>query len=363
MHVQLTVAPARWRNVAGLTRLIRESRRRRQEGAALVWTPRWSPTLGLLQSVWGPPVPGVPGPQSLVAEQDGRPVGLAQMRPRREAHQWEVVYLAVETPPAEGLASPNDGAAEVVPVPEPDERPAAPVQLLPDRRVTRLLGGLCDAGVTLGAERLFARIPEDDERYHVFRQVGFTPVVREYTFFRDLSPKTRVPPQSPPSGAIPGLRPQRRPDAYRVLQLYQECTPKVVQLAEGKRSRSWELPGGGLPQFTRRAMARHWVVERDARLVAWLQATLERNGPHSLRLMVADKERELHDAMIAFALMQLAAQPAPGVVVRVREHQRLLISALEACGFEPVDEQILMVKQLAARVTQHQFAPMLEKVV
>src|SRR5687767_13148024 len=137
MQGQVKVTPARWWHVPGLSRLIRDSRRQRGDGGAIVWAPSWSPSLGLLQSVWSAPVPGAP--RSLVAEQEGRPVGLAQMRPRREPRQWDVVYLAVE----------HAG----------DDAPTGLV-FAPDRRATRLLGELCDAAVELGLERLFTRIRE-----------------------------------------------------------------------------------------------------------------------------------------------------------------------------------------------------------
>ncbi|MGH2355264.1 MAG: hypothetical protein ACRDJN_26945, partial [Chloroflexota bacterium] len=221
MQGHVKVAPARWWHVPGLARLIRETRRHRAEGAALLWAPRWSPSLGLLQSVWAAPMPGIPGPRSFVCESDGRPVGLGQMRPRREPHHWEVVYLAVEaTRPRSG-----DGPSR-----------AGPVSVMPDRRAARLLGELCDAGVLLGAERIFASIAEDGGRFELFKQVGFSPVVREYSYLRPGGPEAgpagtaeEAATASGLVGAIPGLRPQHRSDAFGLLQLYQECTPKIVQ--------------------------------------------------------------------------------------------------------------------------------------
>ena len=125
MQGHVKVSPARWWHVPGVAHLIRESRRQRFAGdGALVWAPRWSPSLGLLQSVWAAPVPGVHAPRSFVAEQEGKAVGLAQMRPRREPSQWEVMYLSVE-PEVGGAASPTgDGLPRL--------------RLVPDRRATRL---------------------------------------------------------------------------------------------------------------------------------------------------------------------------------------------------------------------------------
>jgi hypothetical protein len=348
MQGHVKVSPARWWHVPGVAHLIRESRRQRFSGeCTLVWAPRWSPSLGLLQSVWAAPMPGVRAPRSFVAEQDGRAVGLAQMRPRREPYHWEVIYLAVE--PEAGANTSPDGSSK------------PRLRLVPDRRATRLAGELCDAGVLLGAERLFVRIPDDGAGYDVFRQVGFTPVVREFTYYRAPG---GPPPATVAPEALPGLRPQRRADAFGVLQLYHECTPKVVQMAEGKRSQNWDLAGAGLGRhLSRRARAQRWVVERDARKVAWLQLNVQRRGPHQVRIMVSDRADDVLQPVLDFVLGRVAARPVNGVIVRVREHQPRLMSALEANGFEPVESHLLMVKQLAARVMQRGFVPALEKVV
>ena len=157
MQGQVKVVPARWWHVPALSRLIRDIRRRPGGEAAVLWDPRWSPTLGLFQSAWTASVPGVVGPRSVVAERDGRTVGLAQMRPLEEPRQWEVVFLAVELPqaPARGAALAGGGPA--------------PLLFVPDRRAAHLLGDLCDTGVELGAERIVARTEEGGGRYELFK--------------------------------------------------------------------------------------------------------------------------------------------------------------------------------------------------
>ena len=344
MHAHVKVTPARWWHVPAVSHLIRESRRQPVaiEGEALVWAPRWSPSLALLQSVWSAPVPGMPGPRSFVAEQGGRAVGLGQMRPRREPHHWEVMYLAVEP----------DGTVVH------DGRPR--LRLVPDRRATRLAGELCDAAVRYGAERLFVRIADDGDAYDVFRQVGFTPVARELTYF--LAPGDAPHTQQAPA-RIAGLRPQHRADTFSVLQLYHETTPKVVQLAEGKRSQSWELASGLRPRLASRPHTMRWVVERDGRKVGWLQVARQRRRPYQVRLMVSPTADGLADQLIRYALSECPGYASLGVAVKVREHQSDVAGALEAGGFELLDSQQLMVKQLAARVLQPGFSPVLEKVV
>ena len=361
MQRQVTVTPARWWHLAGLSSLIRESRRRRgaasedgytgRGGQPIVWAPRWSPSLALLQSVWSASVPGVRVPLSYVAElqEPGgrrRPIGLGQIRPKREPHQWEVAYLAVDFP------------AE-----------ASRLRLVPDRNASRLLGALCDAAIAQRADRLLARVSDSGGGYELFRQLGFSLAVREYTYFRTLTEN------GPAAGdaallaqRVPGLRPQRRADPHGLLQLYERATPKTVQLVEGKRSASWDFAPVGLGRrLARRVGVQRWVVERETQKVGWLQIQRAGRGPHQVSILVDERDAELNQSLVDFALDVLgsagAANDNAGVMVRAREHQTRLIAALDASQFLLVDAQLLMAKMLATPVLQPQFGRVLEKVV
>jgi hypothetical protein len=351
MQGQVKVVPARWWHVPALSRLIRDTRRRPGGEAAVLWYPQWSPTLGLIQSAWPVPVPGVAGPRSFVAESGGRAVGLAQMRPLEEPRQWEVVFLAVELPQAGGRGTANAGGGP------------APLLFVPDRRAAHLLGELCDTGVELGAERIVARVEEGGGRYELFKQVGFSPVVREYDYFL---PAGEAVGRVTGAGAVDGLRPQRRADSYGLLQLYQGSTPKLVQMAEGKRSRSWDLPVAGWGGRLARGRAeRRWVVERDARKVGWLRLQRLGRGQQALRqaeLLIDPQTSGLAPDLLALALTAGGAS-AGGLLVRAREYQQGLLAALEESGFTPLGSRLLMVKQLAAAVRQPLLVPALEKVV
>ena len=351
MQRQASVVAAHWWHLTSLSGLIRETRRKRgddpdQPGQAIVWQPRWSPSLALLQSVWTAPVPGMRVPLSYVAERDGKPVGLGQLRPRREAHQWEVAYLAVETPTGASGQAPN-------------------LRLVPDRTASQLLGALCDAGVAQQADRILARMSDGGGRYELFRQLGFSLAVREYSYFHPLAQAAPVPRVTPELLAqrVPGLRPQRRADAHGLLQLYARATPKTVQLVEGKRSQSWETAPVGIgKRLTRGSGVQRWVVDRDTEKVGWLQIQRLARGPHQVRIMVDERASELNQTLVDFALDVLAGESG-GATVRVREHQERLISALEASGFLLVDAQLLMAKMLATPVLQPNFGRVLEKVV
>jgi hypothetical protein len=352
MQRQVTVRPARWWHLTGLSGLIRETRRLRSAdvetpGQAIAWAPRWSPSLALLQSVWTAPMPGMRVPLSFVAESDRRPIGLGQLRPRREPHQWEVAYLAVEP------ATSGPG-----------------LRLVPDRNAARLLGALCDAAIAQQADRVLARVADGGGRYELFRQLGFSLAVREYSYFRALPDGAVTATQLNPrflAKRVPGLRPQHRADAHGLLQLYERSTPKTVQLVEGKRSQSWELAPIGLgKRLTRRSGVQRWVVERDGRKVGWLQIQRLSRGPDQVRILVDDDSAELNQSLVDFAIDSLQGSGAGGVMVRVREHQSRLIAALEASQFFLVDAHLLMAKMLAMPVSvamQPHFGRVLEKVV
>ena len=351
MQGQVKVVPARWWHVPALSRLIRDTRRRPGGEAAVLWFPQWSPTLGLLQSAWTVPVPGVAGPRSFVAESGGRAVGLAQMRPLEEPRQWEVVFLAVELPQAvrPGAASAGGGPA--------------PLLFVPDRRAAHLLGELCDSGVELGAERIVARVDEGGGRYELFKQVGFSPVVREYDYFlpadeaagrRDAGQGGRR--TAPPAAgglvraapAVPGQHPQAGADGG------------------GQAQPQLGPPRGGLGGRLARGRAeRRWVVERDARKVGWLRLQRQGRGQQALRqaeLLVDPQASGLAPDLLALALAAGGAS-AGGLLVRAREYQQGLLAALEERGFTPLGSRLLMVKQLAAAVRQPLLVPALEKVV
>jgi hypothetical protein len=293
------------------------------------------------------------GPRSFVAEVDRRPVGLAQMAPYREPTQWEVAYLAVE--PSGGACGATNGSEG-----------ASRSGHSPDRTAARLLGALCDAAVSLHATRLLARVAEEDGRYELFKRLGFSSAVREYSYYHALADA------SPPIAAdaasllapVSGLRPQRRADTMSILQLYQASTPKVVQMAESKTTRSWPPATRGLGErLTRRPKVQRWVLERDARKVAWLQIEWQSRGPHQVRLMVDDETSHLTRPLLNFALRIAGTRPRNGVVVVAREHQSHLIAALEEAEFLLINAQLLMIKLLATPVLQPQFARALKKVV
>lgn len=350
MQPDWTVATARWWHMPGITRLIRQSRRRRPgAGAAsreaLLWAPFWSPSVGVVQSVWGSRLPGVPATSSHVVELAGSVVGLGQCRPRSDARQWEVTFLSL-----------GPDASEV----------AGVAAGFPDRRAQQLLGRLCDAAVERGAERIFAMVRDDGDGAPVLRQLSFSPVTRELTYVQPAGTADGGSAPVPPS--VDGLRRQERSDSFGVHQLYQATTPPVVQLAEARRPQSWEPPRprfGALPRLSPALSGRRWVVARDDRVVGWAHLTVARRGAHHLSLMIDPSDPGLAVSLVAMATDAAHRVRVAPTFASIRDHQWPEREALDAVGFLPHEINVLMMKQLALTVpaARRNLAPAMERVV
>ncbi len=351
MQPDWTVATARWWHMPGITQLIRHSRRR--PGAAgvaheaILWSPFWSPSVGLVQSLWGSRLPGVPATISHVVELAGTIIGLGQCRPRADARQWEVTFLSLAPETIEMAVMPSG---------------------FPDRRAQQLLGRLCDTAIERGAERIFAMARDDGDGAPVLRQLSFSPVTRELTFM--LAPS--VPPDGvdnpPVLPMIDGLRRLERSDAFGVHQLYRATTPPVVQLAEARRPQSWEPPRarfGGLPRLSRGVTGRRWVVVQEDRVVGWAHLSVARRGAHHLSLMIDPGDPSLASSLIAVATDAARRVRGVSVFASVRDHQWPEREALETAGFRLYESHVLMMKQLALAVplARRNLAPAIERVV
>jgi len=327
---QLTVSPARLRHLPRLARLSWGTHSR--SSSLVLWHRRWSPLWG----AGGAVLSGHGGGRTLILEEQGRLVGVAQAKARREPDQWDLVYLALEGMDSATLELRRYSWAA--------------------RRLRRLLSEVCHAAAEQGVIRVFARLPEGSEHLELFREQGFAPLVTEYRYLLPHRPAA-------PPAEVPGLRPQRSADAFAVWQLYQRSTPKVVQMAEGLRSTTWSLPAPSLRRrLTRRCQVGRYVVEQGGQVVGWLQVVAEQRGPHQVRLMVGPAHGELAEPLLRLALSSLDAHPEPAVQCEVRGYQTAVMAALEQLGFHRVDSQVLLVNQLAVKVPARGTMPVLEKV-
>ena len=240
-------------------------------------------------------------------EENGRLLGLAQMRRRSNSPEHVVVFLA----PA--LTSANGTHAIW----------------------QRLLAFLCIKAGEQGSQRVYAGLPADGEEYQIFRHVGFTAYAQEDVF--ELAKGPARPAQVEP---LP-LRRQRSRDSWGIQQLYATVTPRAVQNAEGSARSQWELSGS--PWWTSGLSRQGFVWESGDEIWAALQIRSSR-AAHWLRLLLHPDVLEQADGLAAAALARVRRAPGQKLYCAVRTYEAGIRSALMACGFQLLDSQTLTVK-------------------
>ncbi|HEX9038299.1 MAG TPA: hypothetical protein VF808_15060 [Ktedonobacterales bacterium] len=335
-------------------------------------------------------LPITPHAQTWLAEDHWRLLGLAQARTRPGGLAWDLAYLA-SMPPA--------------PQPEPDgaaaPQPAPPTA---DETLLALLQYALNAAIGHGVQRVFARIEEERPELELFGKLSFQRYARESTWAlpsaelglralddhdaarllrnnggregherregqeaperpetqgrRGLAtgrPTTRVRPETIEVYAGMRLREWRRQDAWSLLRLYDACTPRVTQLAEGLTvdelthtraagGRTWYLP-------VIEPSSAAYVHESGPLMSGWLRLRQGRGDrPHRLTLLAHPDEPGVALSLLRFALRVFAADAPRSVICSTRDYETATIDALRAAGFERQGAHALLVRHLAARL-------------
>lgn len=253
-------------------------------------------------------------------EQDGVTLrGFLQGRDRAEGAETDVVFLA----PALGNS------------------PRAP------EIWHNLLAHFCGDRGQKGAQRVFVKVPGDGNgAADLFREMGFGAYARR-TVFRLVAPKAASPSPEP-------WRPRFPEDDWGITRLYSTVTPRPVQRSEGLQRQREGPPGMSRP--------REYVVEREGETIAFLRTINGRNA-HWMKLILHPQvEKEGKDLLRA--ALALLPQPTAGpVYCGVREYEVALKNCISDVGFEPLVEELLMVKHtvVPAEVPEPQKASLLEK--
>lgn len=248
-------------------------------------------------------------------EENGRLIGLAQMRQRLGRPEHIVVFIA----PALTL---GNGAHAIW---------------------QRLLAYLCVKAGERSGQRLYASLPADGEEYQIFRHVGFTAYAQEDVY--EL--------MSPPSG-LEGVEPlpvrrQHLRDSWGLQQLYATVTPRAVQNAEGSAQSQWEL---GRPRWWRSYPHRKgYVWESQDEIWAALQVRSSHAG-HWLRMLLHPDALDQADSLVAAALSRVRRAPGQKVYCAVRTYEAGIPSALTVWGFQPMRSQTLTVKHTTVRARE-----------
>jgi hypothetical protein len=342
------------------------ARERNTEYARFIIAPDFEESRSRISAVMSALWP-VPGAMTLICEDRWRPLGVAQTRARPGAQAWDMIYLAAMT----GMD-------------------AQPSPISQDEVYLELVQRAVNDAITRGVHRFFARMDDDLPEVEVFGKLGFQRYARELTYVlpritSDAMESTYAPARllqgledartlnrftSGDTAYADGVRPEvslrkwQREDAWGLLQLYDACTPRRVQVAEGLTSDEllYTRAGGrmfSLPLLERQSMV--FVQDHGARLGGWLKLRFGRGTqPHQMFLMAHPDDPETPLALVRFGLRILAEEGERPVVCLVREYEGHIADALRACGFEHQATRALLVRHLAMRALRNREVPALE---
>lgn len=206
----------------------------------------------------------------------------------------------------------------------------------------QLIAALCNVGLERGVHRFHVRLPQDHPLVPVFLEQHFTQFATEQILYRDDGqPAAR-------SADDSLLRPARREDIPEIHLLYLRTTPSQVAALEGPSLSTW-LAGFSQGDVARlgRDDARHFIVEHPG-VVAWAEVRPpSTTRPAQLVLMCDGHNAALRERFIDAVLAELPAGPAACVL---RHYDSELIRALQQRGFVVYGTQLLLVRELGARV-------------
>lgn len=385
-------------NLPGIVRALDQRARIRQsEFASFVAAPDDDEPRSGLGAVAAALLPITPHAKTWIAEDHWRLLGLAQARARPGGLAWDLAYLASMTPaaPPDTTPSPQPSTATGAQPQAAQAAQAAPPTT--DETLVALIQYALNAAIMRGVQRVFARVEEDRPELELFGKVSFQRYARESTWalasaedglralddhdaarlLSEGSPESRE--ASSPRGvsgasgisaarAASRIRPEtievyagmrlrqwRRQDAWSLLRLYDACTPRVTQLAEGLTvdelthtraagGRTWYLP-------VIEPASAAFVHESGPLMSGWLRLRQGRGDqPHRLVLLAHPDEPGVARSLLRFALRVFAADAARPILCATRDYETATIDTLRAAGFERQGAHALLVRHLAARL-------------
>lgn len=326
----------------------------------------------LVSAIW----PFTPNALTWICEDRWHPLGVAQARARPGSQAWDLLYLAAMSAPG-----------------------GQPPTIPQDEVLLELVQYALNAAIMRGVHRFFATMDDERPELELFSKMGFQRYARELTYWLPSAreaieiPTATNSNSSTPRSAISAtssahhlprlrtvsallersdalvpdlpLRGWHRHDAWGLLRLYDACTPRRVQMAEGLTSDEFvsTRAGGGrtwyLPLVEPRGAA--FVHDRGVRLGGWIRLRFGRGTlPHQLWIMAHPDEPDVPQALVRFGLRLLAADGPRPVVCQVREYEGNVVDALRAAGFEHSGTQALLVRHLTMRAMLRREVPAME---
>lgn len=363
--------------------LDRWMRARNGEYANFVTAPAYeeprSGIAALVSAVW----PFTPNALTWICEDRWHPLGVAQARTRPGAQAWDLLYLAAISAPG-----------------------GQPPSMPQDDVLLELVQYALNAAMMRGIHRFFAALDDERPELELFAKMGFQRYARELTYWLPSPQAASEGPNAQPGDTagsvsrvaiaspsaprlprlprLPGLRAEaaqleqdaalrseaplrswHHHDAWGLLRLYDACTPRRVQIAEGLTNDEFisTRAGGGrtwhMPLVEPRSAA--FVHDRGVRLGGWIRLRFGRGVlPHQLWVMAHPDEPDVPLALVRFGLRLLAADGPRPVVCQVREYEGTVVDALRAAGFEHCGTRALLVRHLTMRALAQRDVPAVE---
>jgi hypothetical protein len=185
-----------------------------------------------------------------------------------------------------------------------------------------------------GAHMLTGEIDEQSAMFATMRRAGFAVYARQEIWRRE------------PGVAIPGdiipadLTDETDADAMDIQLLYSNIVPRLVQPIAVPSSESEGL-----------------VYRQEGRVQGYIAVSEGKYGIYIMPFLHPDILFSEASAIIAGAIAQTAKAEKMPVYVCVRRYQDWLEDGLAELGFEPISQQAVMVRHIAAGVRQSIFAP------
>lgn len=377
-------------NLPGMIRAFdRRARMRQGEFANFVVAPDSDEPRSGLAAIATALLPITPNAHTWLAEDHWRLQGVAQARVRPGGQAWDLAYLASMTSQAEQDATTSQ-----------------------DETLQALLQVALNTGITYGAQRFFARVEEDRPELELFGKLGFQRYARESTWMlasaaqglralenaristeqrngsvgqngangttpdaeephaereerglmTRLAPALSRPQTARVAHADIQLRRWVRHDAWSLLRLYDACTPRRVQVAEGLSvdELTHTRAGGGrtwyVPMLEPSTAA--FVHDEGSLMGGWLRLRQGRGSqPHQLTLLAHPDSQPVACALLKFGLRVFAADDTRPIVCLARDYESATVDALRAAGFERAGSHALLVRHLMARVAWNNEVP------
>jgi hypothetical protein len=212
----------------------------------------------------------------------------------------------------------------------------------------KLVEALCEYVGRVQVQRLYSALSQrHEELREIFRQLGFVGYTQQ-TVMRLQGPDWDQ------GTTLAPMRPQARSDIWAIHKLYGVVTPRPVQQAEARDSRTWMLP---LTRGWHGPRARGWVYGPADNLSAYLHLT-SGSIAHVLTLLIQPEYRDMTTDVLRFGLGQIP-DDLP-VYLLLRDYQRELLLPAEDLGFQPIGEQALLYKETTVAVRRSVLVQALE---